>query len=53
MAALAAGLLQPLLVIVAAASLPLGQPELGRFVLSHGVPIALAAWVAAREVRGA
>jgi hypothetical protein len=41
--------LQPLLVVLAAASLPLGHPELGRFLLSHGVPIALAVAVLARE----
>ncbi|MBY0399196.1 hypothetical protein K2X89_02800 [Myxococcota bacterium] len=40
---------QPLLVVLAAASLPLGQPELGRFLLSHGVPIALAFTVLALE----
>lgn len=49
----AAVVLQPLLVVLATTSLPLGHPGIGRFVLSHGVPIALAAFVLAREVRGA
>lgn len=50
--AAAAGLLaQPLLVVLGAATLPLGQPELGRFFLSHGVPIALALAVLVCEAR--
>lgn len=50
--AAAVGLLaQPLLVLLAAASLPLGHPELGRFLLSHGVPIVLAVVVIVGEAR--
>lgn len=50
--AAAVGLLaQPLLVLLGAASLPLGHPELGRFLLSHGVPIALAVAVVVGEAR--
>lgn len=52
--AAAVGLLtQPLLILLATASLPLGHPELGRFLLSHGVPIALALTVLVREARSA
>ncbi len=54
--AAAVGLLtQPLLILLATASLPLGHPDLGRFLLSHGVPIALALALAVlvREARRA
>ena len=53
---LRAGLLgfaaQPLFVVLCVVTLPLGFPEIGRFLLSHGVPIALAAFVVARDARG-
>ncbi len=53
---LRAGLLgfaaQPLLIALCVVTLPLGFPEVGRFLLSHGVPIALAAVVIAGEARG-
>ena len=42
---------QPLLVVVATAALPLGFPELGRFLLSYGVPISLAAVALADAAR--
>lgn len=51
-AALVGFAVQPLLVLLCAATLPIGYPELGRFLLSYGVPIALAAVVLVNEARG-
>lgn len=48
-AAAVAVALQPILVLVCVATLPLGRPELGRFVLTHGVPLGLAGWAIFRR----
>lgn len=49
--ALVALALQPLLLLACGATLALGCPDLGRFVLSHGVPLALGFAALAIEAR--
>ncbi len=44
---------QPLLVLLAVTSLPLGFPEVGRLFLSYGVPIALTGLVLGSDLRNA